>query len=538
MTDSRTLDLNAVVPQADEFISSRILVQRCAPVLRQRLTAAVGPAHWPTHWVYLDYHNNGETTLKVLIDEDESRSGSSSFPWDEIGEGCGETILFDRQATCDPEYRTWWLGSLTVDSADRGLWEISLAALAQMYTEPLILPSAALCVLQMHDTLTNTVAGTSWVTIDDGLIADESPSLIEALASWDVIDGGGHADVPLIAQAYRDGRYDLQEPSGAKVQIIHSTAHDLSSATTDQSGRLDVPAAEKPRLSRDPEFLEAQRCRQAELEGCTADPGEQVPRVPIWAGVPAVAVVAQVGVLLVFFAAPIGNWAADVGIAAVWLLAAVLALINRSYRPRMSRGDRRRWRATRSLADVAAVTALWLEGKVQSQPNYEPGYGPDEETAPLVPMLAAWNRAGFLTDGSQPGDLEECAVQGTLWRQRAAVEGYIDRYTGSRIMAAAIEAGLWVVVDGVTVHGEPFIADGQCWGAVVTEMERQPHTWFGAHISGEWRDVMYEKCGYAAQKAIREALRLTVIDPEYDRNDVLWPVVNDALLSDRSVKAS
>jgi len=42
-------------------------------------------------------------------------------------------------------------------------------------------------------------------------------------------------------------------------------------------------------------------------------------------------------------------------------------------------------------------------------------------------MLAAWNRAGFLTDGSQPGDLEECAVQGTLGRQRAAVEGYIDR---------------------------------------------------------------------------------------------------------------
>ncbi len=138
-------------------------------------------------------------------------------------------------------------------------------------------------------------------------------------------------------------------------------------------------------------------------------------------------------------------------------------VIPMTIRPRMSRGDRRRWRATRSLADVAALTALWLEGAVASQPNYQPNYGPDEETVPLVPMLAAWNRAGFLTDGSQPGDLEECAVLGTLGRQRAAVDGFIDRYTGSRIMAAAIEAGLWVVVDGVTVHGEPFIADGECW---------------------------------------------------------------------------
>jgi len=213
-------------------------------------------------------------------------------------------------------------------------------------------------------------------------------------------------------------------------------------------------------------------------------------------------------------------------------------VIPMTIRPRMSRGDRRRWRATRSLADVAAVTALWLEGEVESQPIYVPGYGPDEETAPLVPMLAARNRAVFLTDGSQPGDLEECAVLGTLWRQRAAVEGFIDRCTGSRIMAAAIEAGLWVVVDGVTVNGEPFIADGECWGAVVTEMDGQPHTWFGAHISGWHRSVIYKKCGDTANTAIREALRLAVIDPVYNRNDVLWPVVNDALPGARSVKVS
>jgi len=31
---------------------------------------------------------------------------------------------------------------------------------------------------------------------------------------------------------------------------------------------------------------------------------------------------------------------------------------------------------------------------------------------------------------------------------------------------------------------------------------------------------------------------LAVIDPVYNRNDVLWSVVNDALLGDRSVKVA
>jgi hypothetical protein len=43
----------------------------------------------------------------------------------------------------------------------------------------------------------------------------------------------------------------------------------------------------------------------------------------------------------------------------------------------------------------ASLTAQWLEGEIRSEPRYFSR--PDAETAPLIPVLAACNRAGFLT---------------------------------------------------------------------------------------------------------------------------------------------
>lgn len=213
--------------------------------------------------------------------------------------------------------------------------------------------------------------------------------------------------------------------------------------------------------------------------------------------------------------------------------------ITAPHRTRMSRGDRRRWRKTRSLADVAELTALWLEGAVASQPNYRPNYGPDEETKPLIPMLAAWNRAGFLTNLSQPGVMEECEGGGVLRRQRAAVEGFVDRRNGQLIVDAAIAAKLWVVLDGVTVHGGSSVSRGLGGGVVVTELAGGGHPGcFGGYAPGEWARVAYKECGCLARQEIVESVCLAVIDPVYDRNDVLWPVVNEALVGDRPVKAS
>ncbi len=63
-----------------------------------------------------------------------------------------------------------------------------------------------------------------------------------------------------------------------------------------------------------------------------------------------------------------------------------------------------RWRAARTLAGLGELTAEWLEGTIASIPTVVPGYGPDEETAALIPVLAACNRAGYVTTVSQPGE--------------------------------------------------------------------------------------------------------------------------------------
>lgn len=70
--------------------------------------------------------------------------------------------------------------------------------------------------------------------------------------------------------------------------------------------------------------------------------------------------------------------------------------------PWMSTADRRLWRSADSLQDLGDRVALWLTGAIASQAGYQPRYGPDPETAHLVPVLARLNRAGYVTDCSSP----------------------------------------------------------------------------------------------------------------------------------------
>ena len=110
----------------------------------------------------------------------------------------------------------------------------------------------------------------------------------------------------------------------------------------------------------------------------------------------------------------------------------------------MSTADRRAWEAARTLADLGELTAQWLEGAIASQPAYTPGCGPDPETAPLIPVLACCNRAGYVTNGSQPGEAGT-GYDGAWWEQRAAVEGFASPAVAERIWEAAEPAGLTVI---------------------------------------------------------------------------------------------
>ncbi|WP_316779629.1 DUF6919 domain-containing protein [Streptomyces sasae] len=191
--------------------------------------------------------------------------------------------------------------------------------------------------------------------------------------------------------------------------------------------------------------------------------------------------------------------------------------------PWMSRTDRSRWRAARSMADLAELTALWLEGRIASHAGVMPNYGPDEETAHLVPVLALANRAGYLTDNSQPG-ISEPGFDGRWWEQRAAVTGWVRRDRAgidlvNRILDSAQAAGLIVCTDS---HPESVTA---------TTVDGYGNTTFGEQLST--RDLRSVWPAHLIHRdlfrQLQGAIQLTVIDPKYGRDDLLWDVLARAL---------
>jgi len=168
----------------------------------------------------------------------------------------------------------------------------------------------------------------------------------------------------------------------------------------------------------------------------------------------------------------------------------------------MSRSDRRTWRAARTLPDVAGRVALWLTGGIDSLPGYQPRYGPDRETAGIIPALVALNMAGYVTTCSQPG------LDGDL-RQRAAVEGLIeDPATLATITARAERAGLIVATGAARI--------------AVTRWNDRPITWFGG-MDDHDDDAQWGVLHPDARAAMGAAVHIAIVAPEYGpAGDRLW----------------
>ena len=194
---------------------------------------------------------------------------------------------------------------------------------------------------------------------------------------------------------------------------------------------------------------------------------------------------------------------------------------------RMSRPDRRAWKQARTLAELGELTARWLEGDIASQPGYEPNCGPDPETTELIPSLARLNRAGYVTDCSQPGLPPTEGYDGRLWSQRAAVSGFADNVTLAQIRAAVERTGQLVLI----THRAPSRWSG-CWlpwrlpdtGMAVTAAGRghRVHTEFGARMSLSALEGCFADLGREGFATVRDAHQVTVIDPVWGRDEYLW----------------
>jgi hypothetical protein len=180
----------------------------------------------------------------------------------------------------------------------------------------------------------------------------------------------------------------------------------------------------------------------------------------------------------------------------------------------MNRADRKRWAACRTLDDLCAVTIAFLAGDVRETPEH--GGPPCEETAALIPVLAAANAAGYLTESSQPGvPLRDGSGQ------RAAVSGYAGDEVKSAL--AAITSGTRLLC---TAQRSSAVRVSYASATVVTMDDGRPFTEFGARLPRKELRYFYgDACHADAAEAVCAAWQITIIDPQWGRNDVLWPVL-------------
>lgn len=163
----------------------------------------------------------------------------------------------------------------------------------------------------------------------------------------------------------------------------------------------------------------------------------------------------------------------------------------------MSRHDRAVWASAQNMEDLGALVCEWLRGGLIQTPGH--AGPPCEETIPLIGVLTAANRAGFVTDNSQRAD-SDGTRSWEAWVTGLASDGTLARLRGA-------------------VAGTPLVLTA-CRGR-----EHDGHrNWMGRcpwrEVTGFWADA----CPAAAAQ-IRACWHVAIDDPEPGRNDRLWPAL-------------
>ena len=176
------------------------------------------------------------------------------------------------------------------------------------------------------------------------------------------------------------------------------------------------------------------------------------------------------------------------------------------------------WKRAQSLEDLGELTARWLEGTEPHHPC-SIGGGPDGETSRLVSDLAMLNRAGFVTDHSQPGERLQDG-----FAQRAAASGFCVEAMARRIATL----GLWT---DLVVIAFPSGCEGG-HRVPITIVEHRPYTWAGRYELVEL-DNFAEACGAELVERLRACWRIDVFDPQWGRERYLWDHQLDIVVRER-----
>ncbi len=146
------------------------------------------------------------------------------------------------------------------------------------------------------------------------------------------------------------------------------------------------------------------------------------------------------------------------------------------------------------------------------------GGGPDPETKSIAPILQHVNRAGFVTDFSQPGMLEGEDAQ------RAAVSGYCEPGVAERLASLSVRGDLVVISQPAGVDGcfqLPISRTRQCTFTILAG-DHAPLTL----DDDEWP---WPRTHPDLRVELLNAWYVSVCDPVWGRDDVLWPALVEAM---------
>lgn len=184
--------------------------------------------------------------------------------------------------------------------------------------------------------------------------------------------------------------------------------------------------------------------------------------------------------------------------------------------------SRRRWLDAHTFDDLCALTAAFLDRRLDTFP----GWGapePDEETDSILARLATLNRAGLLTLASQPGF--EGQVDGRAVRQRAFVTGFGSADVTRRLLVGSgIEVRAWGphgrATGSVPAIGEPMtLVDG-------TARVLAGHPARDAELA-----LFQDEIGPHAFRALGQKAYLAAWDPVFGRTTFLWDELERRLRS-------
>jgi hypothetical protein len=191
-----------------------------------------------------------------------------------------------------------------------------------------------------------------------------------------------------------------------------------------------------------------------------------------------------------------------------------------SPRPDNSRPGDLDWPTARTVADLGELTARFLLGGYPESPTHVGP--PDPETASIRDRLVLVNRAGLVTEGSQPGVIDEYGSS------RAFVDGFCSLAVCDTVEQACTRAGLVALVRRPRRPRVPAAWPRCRYPAIPVGVDPAGRTCttVGGFIPTSWLTSFYPR---AARTARLAAWDVTVFDPEWGRADLLWTTLTGAL---------